>query len=480
MLIVPTEKRFDWKHAPIMLILIVLINVLVFLVYQSNDSQKIFEAMEPFVESGYVEKEWPIYESYLEKEKRADELRDARRYQRQEDYWTLSQFMLMDSGYFLHVSRAARSEFSIDEYQQWKGPRAEIQDTFNSISTLAFGLKSTDVTPVNLLTHQFLHGGMGHIVGNMIFLIVFGFAVEAAIGHFRFLIFYLIGGVFAGLAQVATTLGSDVPLVGASGAISGVMAMYLAVFRLKRIEFFYWVFFFVGYFRAPALLILPFYIGKEIYQYYAFEGSNVAFMAHAGGFVAGGILIGIALLLNRKVLNDDYIEQDQVISVREKGLAEIYQSVESLRFDYALKLTGQLIQKEGVDFQLAQLRYNLEKVKKGKGLIPAFRSLMTLKNVSVVEMEALNRMWIAEKAASKLLPNDDQLKLAFQFTSLKDLTGAEHILDNLHKQRHHIPDLILLANKLATRFSEKHDHGRSMKYQELGQTLSKEGHHGVV
>lgn len=480
MLIVPTEKRFDWKHAPIVLISIVLANVLVFVLYQSGDNQKAYDAISGFAESGWVETEWPLYEAYLEKERRTDELRDVRRYQRQEDYYSLAQYMLVDAGYYTYVRRAARSEFSYDDYQSWKDPRAGWQDTFYSISSFQLGLKSTDVSIVTLFSHQFLHGGLGHIVGNMIFLLVFGFAVEAAIGHLRFLLFYLVGGVAAGMAQVVTTLGSDIPLVGASGAISGVMAMYLAVFRLKKIEFFYWVFFFVGYFRAPALLILPFYIGKEIYQFYTMEGSNVAFMAHAGGFVAGGILIGLALLFNRTMLNEDYIEEDQTFSFRDKQLAEIYKAIEGFRFDYANKLLMTLIEKEGTDFELQRLRFNLEKIKRSKNFIPVFRKTMTQKNLNVDEIEKLNTLWLEEPMALKLLPKDDQLSLAFQFTGLTNLKGAEQIFESLYQEKFKPSELILLAKKLSTRFSEKQDHAKTMQFQEFAQALAKEGHHGVL
>ena len=124
----------------------------------------------------------------------------------------------------------------------------------------------------------------------MFFLVICGFAVEAAIGHLRFLLFYLFSGVVAGVSHAAMDLDSSSVLIGASGSVSAVMAMYLGVFRFKKIEFFYWFFIFVGYFRAPALLILPFYIGKELVQFYTEAGSNVAFMAHAGGFVAGLVL----------------------------------------------------------------------------------------------------------------------------------------------------------------------------------------------
>ncbi|MDX1341768.1 MAG: rhomboid family intramembrane serine protease [Reinekea sp.] len=480
MLIVPTEKRFDWQHAPVVLIAIVLLNVLVFLLYQSKDGEKAYAAMEPFIELGYIDKEWALYQAYLHKENRQEDLADVEYYRDEEDNWTVAQYMLMDADYFQYVKRNARNEFSFDEYDAWLTRRTDIQTTFDSMSANALGLKATDVSVTTLLTHQFLHGGVGHIFGNMIFLIVFGFAVEAAIGHLRFLVFYLIGGICAGMAQVVMNLGSDVPLVGASGAISGVMAMYLAVFRLKKIEFFYWAFFFVGYFRAPALLILPFYIGKELYSYYTMEDSNVAFMAHAGGFVGGSVLIGIALMWNRNILNDDYIEQDQSYSSRDKALADIYQAIEALRFDFASKQLAALIEKEGLDFQLAMLQYNLKKIHKDKPFMLAFRQLMTLKNLSPKELQQIHEQWLEEVHAFKMLTKDDQLNLAFQFTTLANLSGAEQILEHLFEQKHKPSQLLLLANKLATRFAQKHDHARSRKYQELAQRLTQEGHHGVM
>lgn len=480
MLIVPTEKRFDWKHAPVVLIFLVIVNALVFVFYQSSDAEKAYTAIEGFANSGWVEKEWPIFESYLQQQQRDEELREYQRWQRGQDYDALAQVMLIDAAYFRHVQNEARFEFYDDEYQNWKTERVAFQDQFFEISSFKYGLRPTDFSLVTLISHQFLHGGLGHIVGNMVFLMVFGFAVEAAVGHLRFLAFYLIGGVVAGLAQVATTLGSDLPLVGASGAISGVMAMYLAVFRLRKIEFFYWVFFFVGYFRAPALLILPFYIAKEIFQYYTLEGSNVAFMAHAGGFVAGGLLIALALLFNRNMLNDDYIEEDQQISQRDKILADVYKAIEGLRFDYAAKLLLALMQKQGADFELMRMRYNLEKIKRGKNYIPVFRATMSQNNVSVAQAEQLNQMWLAEPMAIKLLAKDEQLKLAFQFTQIKNLDGAEQIFNHLFDARYKPSELILLAKKLATRFAEKSNPAKTMQFQEFEQALAKEGHHGVL
>ena len=200
---------------------------------------------------------------------------------------------------------------AFEDYQAWKEPRKEIQEQFHTISSFKYGLISTDVSLLNLLTYQFLHGNVNHIFGNMVFLLAFGFAVEA-----RDWLMAVFSMLFGCRHCRWPSPSLDTPwqrgaIGGASGSISGVMAMYLAVFRLKKIEFFYWVLFFVGYFRAPALAILPFYFGKEVFNYMTMEGSNVAFMAHAGGVAAGAVLIGVALLLDRNMLNQEYIEEDQ-------------------------------------------------------------------------------------------------------------------------------------------------------------------------
>ena len=481
MIIVPTEKRLDWRTTPVVLISILILNTLVFLFYQSNDQQKINDAITAMHNSGYIEREWPVFERYLEAQpSREEELDWARQaYDSEQVYW-LAQAMLMDRKYYDHVQGEARQVFEEQLYARWRNERPEIQATFESVSSFAYGLKATDVSFTTLITHQFLHGDLGHLLGNMIFLLICGFAVEAAIGHLRFLAFYLLGGILAGVTQVVTNLGSDVPLVGASGAISGVMAMYLAVFRLKRIEFFYWIFCFAGYFRAPALMILPLYIGKEVYQYLFMEGSNVAYMAHAGGFVAGAILIGLSMAFNRNTINDDYIEQEQGISPRNQALADIYSAIENLQFDYARKQLSELIEREGLDFELAKIRYNLDKIKVGNAVENSFRELMTQKGMSSTELSQLSRLWMAETSAHNILPTGDQLQLAFRFTKLDDLTAAAGMTDYLYQQKADPRELLLLLQRVASRFSSQNNPRQAAKYQSYIQQLTKEGHDGVM
>ncbi|HHL31166.1 MAG TPA: rhomboid family intramembrane serine protease, partial [Oceanospirillales bacterium] len=320
MIIIPTEKRFDWKHTPLVLFILVLINVMVFFAYQFGDTEKQFDAITDYQQHEFLVKEWPLYVDYLKQNQAYQRLEESKKLyeniQTEDDDAPQSEIQLIytiisDPGFYQYLEQNAYNVFYLSYIEKWALPRSEINDTIQSVSSVAFGLIPNQLGLVTLLTHQFLHGGVMHLLGNMFFLIICGFAVEAAIGHLRFLLFYLASGVAGGLLFAVMDLSSVQPLVGASGAISGVMAMYLGVFRFKKIEFFYWLFVFVGYFRAPALLILPFYIGKELFSYFSDSGTNVAFMAHAGGFIAGSLMMAIAYYLNPKMMNEAYIEEDQ-------------------------------------------------------------------------------------------------------------------------------------------------------------------------
>ena len=147
-----------------------------------------------------------------------------------------------------------------------------------------------------VLTSTFLHGGVLHLAGNMLFLWIFGDNLEDELGHWGFLAFYLVAGVGAGLAHVLSDPASGVPLVGASGAIAGVMGGYLLLFPKARVDI---LFIFIVFFRVipvPAWLMLGVWFAIQVAGGTAAAGGQagggVAHWAHAGGF-----LIGLALML---------------------------------------------------------------------------------------------------------------------------------------------------------------------------------------
>ena len=153
---------------------------------------------------------------------------------------------------------------------------------------------------LGLLTHMFLHGGPLHIAGNMLFLWVFGDNLEEEMGHLGFLVFYLLSGLGAALFQYAAAPLSPVPMVGASGAIAGVMGGYLLLFPKARVDVLIWIIVFIRIIPVPAWIMLLIWFGLQLFNGLATptEGGGVAYWAHAGGFIVGLALV-VPLWLRR-------------------------------------------------------------------------------------------------------------------------------------------------------------------------------------
>jgi membrane associated rhomboid family serine protease len=151
-----------------------------------------------------------------------------------------------------------------------------------------------DVPPLaTLVTSIFLHGGWMHLIGNMLYLWVFGNNVEDSMGHGRFIAFFLACGALAAGAHAMTVPESRVPMIGASGAISGVLGAYLLLYPKARILVFFWFIIFFRTWRIPAGWVLGAWIGVQIVNYALSdpERAGVAFMAHIAGFGAGMALL---------------------------------------------------------------------------------------------------------------------------------------------------------------------------------------------
>jgi len=149
----------------------------------------------------------------------------------------------------------------------------------------------------NVFTSMFLHGGWMHLIGNMWFLWIFGNNIEDSMGRVRFLVFYLLSGVAAAVTQVATGPDSAIPMVGASGAISGVMGAYLVLYPRVRVYTLLPLGFFFTTIALPAWTMLLYWIGLQalsgVVGLFGEQQGGVAFWAHIGGFVAGVILVKV-------------------------------------------------------------------------------------------------------------------------------------------------------------------------------------------
>jgi membrane associated rhomboid family serine protease len=148
-----------------------------------------------------------------------------------------------------------------------------------------------------LLTSMFLHGGVFHLLGNMLYLYIFGDNIEDAMGHRRYLIFYLLTGFAASALQIAINPASTLPNVGASGAIAGVLGAYFVTYPFARVHTIIFLGYFIRWVSLPAVVLLGFWF---IFQLFAGTATleamklgygGVAYFAHVGGFVAGMVLV---------------------------------------------------------------------------------------------------------------------------------------------------------------------------------------------
>ncbi|HXB72414.1 MAG TPA: rhomboid family intramembrane serine protease [Candidatus Acidoferrales bacterium] len=184
-------------------------------------------------------------------------------------------------------------------YELWLGP--ELKNVFEG----DYALFPDHFRFFNVLTSMFLHGGWMHVLGNMWFLWIFGDNIEDILGHGKYLLFYLSCGVAAGLAQVVINPGSNVPMVGASGAIAGVMGAYMIKFPQSRILSLIFIVIFFTTVELPAWIYLIYWFVLNFFSGVGTLGSSqvsqggTAFFAHVGGFVAGIVLVNVMVTRER-------------------------------------------------------------------------------------------------------------------------------------------------------------------------------------
>jgi membrane associated rhomboid family serine protease len=184
-------------------------------------------------------------------------------------------------------------------YYDWGALPACIAEYFGFNSgvdprELAIVCPSGDRPAITVFTAMFLHAGWGHIIGNMLFLWIFGDNVEDHLGHFRYLVFYFMAGIAAMATQIAFGPGELLPTVGASGAIAGVLGAYLLLYPKAIVQVVVMPLFFLPFFVPAAVLIGFWFLTQLVFgisEIASTAGTGIAWWAHVGGFVAGALLI---------------------------------------------------------------------------------------------------------------------------------------------------------------------------------------------
>lgn len=290
MFMMPYVTRLTRASFPLGVSLVVLACVLVYFGFQSGDEKRYQRIGEHYATSVLPAVELPAYEDYLRRRGETEALQRMEAFRRTQALFpALSQM----EGDAVFMARLRGGKIVTEEHPQfdaWRSARHQLDAMEARVFTERFGFDTGHPTALTALTHQFMHGSVGHLFGNMVVLILVGPAVEALIGTLPFLLVFVLGGFGAAAAHWLATQGVPGGLVGASGAIAAVMGAFAVLLGRRRIPFFYFLFVYFDVFRAPALLALPIWLVNEALQFFWLGNAHVAYGAHFGGLLVGALL----------------------------------------------------------------------------------------------------------------------------------------------------------------------------------------------
>jgi membrane associated rhomboid family serine protease len=297
---IPLENKPSWRNPPWMTVLLILVNMIVFWGPQRSEEKADERAAHYYAQSVLPDLELPPFVAWLE-ETRSPRAKSAQRLLARKQTGPLLDGMQQEKTFLQKLRADGVVTPANPRYAEWKRDRQQYESMQPAPFTERWAqdyTKDAEFKPWTWVTAAFLHGSTGHLLGNMLFLFLFGFSVELALGRGTYLSFYILGAVGASMLADWAYAGKGSYGLGASGAVSALMGMYAVMYRLRRIRFFYQLFFYFNYVTAPALLLLPAWIANELLQHLV-GGQGIAYMAHLGGLLAGATLMVCAMALGR-------------------------------------------------------------------------------------------------------------------------------------------------------------------------------------
>ena len=435
MLILPYQTRFTARSLPIATFLIIVACTLVYFVLQGRDSEIYRQAYQQYAGSELPSIELPRYEAWLaDRSDRTSHERLARLRSMTAKAAIGPALELMQSDpEFMRDLRARRVVTPTDaQYATWSQQRREFDATLSRSFMERFSLKPDWSEPWRLITHQFLHGDFGHLLGNMIVLLLAGPFAEAGLGRLRFLFCYLLGGVAAGAIHL---LIAPNPLIGASGAIAAAMAMVAVIYGTRRVPVFYWVLVYFDTARIPALALLPVWIANELYQWASEPGSRVAYAAHVGGFIAGALLAWlfkpkdakrIDTLLDAEFGDENRQEQQsELLRQAQEAAARLDTKRATRLYRELCELHPNRVDYMAACFNMALLGADADELKDS--------ALRVLWSRSKHHPEEFRKafMSMTQPKVLQVLPVDEQLRLTRRLVRFREDAAALRVLDSL-------------------------------------------------
>jgi membrane associated rhomboid family serine protease len=437
MLIIPLEKSINWRKPPVVTFLLILINTIILLFTNPYNEKTLTKAFDYYLNSELPKIELPYYiktqPNVIPKVNNEELIAAIQNNSIHKNIiFHIASRMESDENFMrnIHQDKIITQEEAI--YPKWKSERNEFEQIFHSTTNDRYGFTPAKHKAITFITHQFLHGGYDHLIGNMIFLFLIGVTLETALGGLLYFSCYLISGLGAVALYWLAYSTSEANLVGASGAISGLMGMYAGVFGLRKIRFFYSVLFYFDFVKAPALIMLPIWMLNEIYQLLFMENSHVAYMAHLGGLLSGGLISFTIKQYFVEKIDTQYLDESAKQDEKAKNYEAGMKLLGELKFPQAQRVFSKLSADYPDDFDILMQYYKTlkytdksQEYDKAVNKIFAASSIVNIKEVVSVFKDHAKLYGIKET------PNNLLVKLAALFAKSNYQNEAGFIISKL-------------------------------------------------
>ncbi len=360
----PFDRKPDWHNPPYITLTLIVLNVLIFALFQTQDNAKFNAAYKFYMASDLPQTELSLYINYLThnaENNKADSYRQILDQKNtQTKHFQLYVFdMLSDGGFKNALEQNEIIKPDNKNYIQWKLQHDQFTNLLEQIPGYRYALFASAPNTIALFTYQFLHADWSHLIGNMLFLFMFGFVLESALSRPVYLLSYILAGVGSGLFYIYLDSNSAAANIGASGSISGLVGLYTVVFGFRKIRFFYYILIYFNHVKAPAIILLPLWLLYDL-SLQLWVPSNVNNIAHIGGLLSGAV---IALIIKyfTALVNTSYVNE---VDDDNHFLTHYNQALDfmsKLEFEQASSIFQQLHQEDPQNIEVQFQLFNIAK-----------------------------------------------------------------------------------------------------------------------
>jgi len=364
-LIIPFDKKLNWRSPPVITFLLIVINTIVYFGFQFHDDEKSLEARHFYYRSGLDEIELPRFKEALIEQGEQEFVQQYEDYiQKEYGPWY---YQMQANAKFINALQTNQIILPTDPiYKQWKSKRQELNNLLSESVTWKYSLKAAAPTLTTIISHMFLHGDFSHLLGNMIFLLAVGFIVELSMNRYLFLTAYLLSGIGSALLYIPSASDSLILSLGASGAIAGLMGMYALLFNTRKVRFFYFIGFYFDYVKLPAVYLFALWLGYEVFKQISYAHiSNVNYLAHIGGLLSGGLIAYTLSKFKTIGINNDYLDESKTVEQFDHTLKQADHFIRDLHFEKAVPLLAQLLEQQPKNREVLIKYYKTSKLNIG-------------------------------------------------------------------------------------------------------------------